>query len=130
MIIARKTTQPQYEEKLYSTGDSELDDLLEKAFSEGYEYAQKEFGFNQLIRNMAAKDIKKKRHNIIEDAKKNWADVQKFAAGLALEGKDPKAAVDHLRINEKRLAREILEQKDKLKSVASSVNTFFPKKRK
>ncbi len=35
----------EYEEdiRLYSTGDDELDDLLEKAFSEGYEYAQKEF---------------------------------------------------------------------------------------
>ena len=31
------------EEKLYSTGDSDLDNLLEKAFCEGYEYAQKEF---------------------------------------------------------------------------------------
>ena len=31
------------EEKLYSTGDDYLDDLLEKAFCEGYEYAQKEF---------------------------------------------------------------------------------------
>jgi hypothetical protein len=44
MIIARKTTQPQYEEKLYSTGDDYLDELLERAFCEGYEYAQKEFG--------------------------------------------------------------------------------------
>ena len=30
-------------QKLYSTGDEELDDLLEKAFCEGYEYAQREF---------------------------------------------------------------------------------------
>ena len=52
MIIARKTTQPQYEEKLYSTGDDYLDELLERAFCEGYEYAQKEFG-NPL--NKAAK---------------------------------------------------------------------------
>lgn len=29
------------EERLYSTGNEELDDLLERAFSEGYEYAQK-----------------------------------------------------------------------------------------
>jgi len=32
------------EEKLYSTGNDELDDLLERAFCEGYEYAQREFG--------------------------------------------------------------------------------------
>ena len=39
-------------EKLYSTGDSDLDDLLEKAFCDGYEYAQREFGNPQ---NKAAK---------------------------------------------------------------------------
>jgi hypothetical protein len=32
------------EERLYSTGSDELDDLLERAFCEGYEYAQREFG--------------------------------------------------------------------------------------
>ena len=31
------------EEKLYSTGNDELDELLERAFCEGYEYAQREF---------------------------------------------------------------------------------------
>lgn len=31
------------EEKLYSTGNDELDNLLEHAFCEGYEYAQREF---------------------------------------------------------------------------------------
>jgi len=31
------------EEKLYSTGDEELVELLEKAFCEGYEYAQREY---------------------------------------------------------------------------------------
>ena len=29
--------------RLYSTGDDYLDDLLEKAFCDGYEYAQREF---------------------------------------------------------------------------------------
>ena len=33
-----------YDEKLYSTGNDELDDLLERAFCDGYEYAQREFG--------------------------------------------------------------------------------------
>lgn len=33
-----------YDEKLYSTGDEDLDELLERAFCEGYEYAQREFG--------------------------------------------------------------------------------------
>ena len=31
------------EEKLYSTGNDELDELLERAFCEGYEYAQKTY---------------------------------------------------------------------------------------
>ena len=31
------------EERLYSTGDYELDELLERAFCEGYEMAQREF---------------------------------------------------------------------------------------
>lgn len=32
-----------YEERIYSTGNSELDKLLERAFCDGYEYAQREF---------------------------------------------------------------------------------------
>ena len=40
MILGRNSY---YSEKLYSTGDDYLDDLLEKAFCEGYEYAQREF---------------------------------------------------------------------------------------
>ena len=31
------------EERLYSTGNDELDELLERAFCEGYEYAQREY---------------------------------------------------------------------------------------
>ena len=33
------------EERLYSTGSDELDELLERAFCEGYEYAQREFAY-------------------------------------------------------------------------------------
>lgn len=33
------------EERLYSTGDVELDELLERAFCEGYEFAQREFTY-------------------------------------------------------------------------------------
>ncbi len=44
MITGRELINGYYEDtKLYSTGDSDLDDLLEKAFCEGYEYAQREF---------------------------------------------------------------------------------------
>ena len=44
MITGRQLVNEYYEdEKLYSTGDEDLDDLLERAFCEGYIYAQKEF---------------------------------------------------------------------------------------
>lgn len=43
MKIERLYSDYQEEEKLYSTGNDELDELLERAFCEGYEYAQKEF---------------------------------------------------------------------------------------
>ena len=44
MITGYDLVNSYYEdEKLYSTGDSELDELLERAFCEGYEYAQREF---------------------------------------------------------------------------------------
>ena len=33
------------EERLYSTGSDELDIMLERAFCEGYEYAQREFAY-------------------------------------------------------------------------------------
>jgi hypothetical protein len=33
------------EERLYSTGDVELDEILERAFCEGYEFAQREFTY-------------------------------------------------------------------------------------
>ena len=45
MITGYDLVNEYYEdEKLYSTGNDDLDDLLEKAFCDGYEYAQREFG--------------------------------------------------------------------------------------
>ena len=35
--------------KLYSTGNDDLDELMERAFCDGYEYAQKEYGVSQEI---------------------------------------------------------------------------------
>lgn len=51
MIIGRELVEKMYSEnydeyentRLYSTGDSDLDELLERAFCDGYEYAQREF---------------------------------------------------------------------------------------
>ena len=47
MLIGKQFTERLYsenqEEKLYSTGDEMLDNLLERAFCEGYELAQREY---------------------------------------------------------------------------------------
>ena len=43
MKIERLYSDYQEEERLYSTGNDELDELMERAFCEGYEYAQREF---------------------------------------------------------------------------------------
>lgn len=44
MITGKELINEYYEsEKLYSTGNDDLDNLLERAFCEGYEYAQYEF---------------------------------------------------------------------------------------
>ena len=58
MIIGRELIEKMYSEnydeyedtKLYSTGDDELDDLLEKAFCEGYEYAQREYSLKNYLK--------------------------------------------------------------------------------
>ena len=42
MILGRDFINSQ-EEKLYSTGNEMLDNLLERAFCEGYELAQREY---------------------------------------------------------------------------------------
>lgn len=51
MITGKELVEKMYsennevqEEKLYSTGNDELDEMLEKAFCEGYELGQREFG--------------------------------------------------------------------------------------
>lgn len=42
-LVEDQENNYEMEERLYSTGDVELDELLERAFCEGYEFAQKEF---------------------------------------------------------------------------------------
>ena len=43
MILGKDYINGHQEEKLYSTGNEMLDNLLERAFCEGYELAQREF---------------------------------------------------------------------------------------
>jgi hypothetical protein len=69
------------EEKLYSTGNDELDDLLERAFCEGYEYAQKEFatGLDKLAMKSAQGIIKMGQGNGKQAARIMNAGNKRFA---------------------------------------------------
>ena len=59
MITGYDLINSYYEDtKLYSTGDSDLDDLLEKAFCEGYKYAQREYA-TTVERAMAKEALRK-----------------------------------------------------------------------
>jgi hypothetical protein len=61
------------EEKLYSTGNEELDDLLERAFCEGYEYAQREFATREFVMYDDGKGNYKKLEITKEvEGKPNW----------------------------------------------------------
>ena len=59
MIIGK-----QFAEKLYSTGNEMLDNLLERAFCEGYELGQKEFGMRQ--------EIDKDKEKLYQDMKNKY----------------------------------------------------------
>lgn len=75
MIIGRQFVENQYEdERLYSTGNDELDEMLEKAFCEGYEYAQKEFGRTGLTAQQA-KNFFKGGNGALNKAKKRSSEM-------------------------------------------------------
>lgn len=61
MKIEKLYSDYQEEERLYSTGNDELDELLERAFCEGYEYAQREFGKVKAANKAARKALELKQ---------------------------------------------------------------------
>ena len=65
MIIGKQFAEKLYsenqEEKLYSTGDEMLDNLLERAFCEGYELGQKLFSDSKEKKKKKEKDKRKKK---------------------------------------------------------------------
>ena len=73
-----------YDEKLYSTGDENLDELLERAFCEGYEYAQREFAHMDYagLSESATKLLKEKRKDYAKGLKKVYRDSQKDIKGM------------------------------------------------
>lgn len=80
------------EERLYSTGDVELDELLERAFCEGYEAAQREFGAKEWTKKQydKAADYAKKQYDKAADfTKKHLGEggtVAKKVSGWAKSG--------------------------------------------
>ena len=128
-LIEKYYSEVEEDERLYSTGDSELDDLLEKAFCEGYEYAQKEFGAKSAALGILApgayqgKEAAKYGYDDEEDYKKDRAKyaalglftpgtatyVKKKAEQMAKEGKSIKEIRDYLegkgKYSDKKLAR-------------------------
>lgn len=95
MIIGRQLIENQYEsERLYSTGDLELDDLLEKAFCEGYEYAQREFAKKDYegLSKKGQKELRELRSRIAEGLIKGRKfdnatdDLQRFSTDTYVKG--------------------------------------------
>ena len=74
MIILRQ--------RLYSTGDEYLDELLEKAFCEGYEYAQKEFGIRQKFEDFVFREMEKDAKKF-EDYKANSKPITETVSNFA-----------------------------------------------
>ena len=83
MITGKRFTERLYsenqEEKLYSTGDEMLDNLLERAFCEGYELAQKEFARRDYegLSKKGQEDLRKMRGAIAKDlmSKRKWVNT-------------------------------------------------------
>jgi hypothetical protein len=102
MITGYDLINKYYEdEKLYSTGDDYLDDLLEKAFCEGYEYAQREFAEESdkdvKLNKEDERDIRRwSRHKETADLKRKALEGDKearkalgkkgYKLGMAVEG--------------------------------------------
>ena len=116
-------------QKLYSTGDENLDDLLERAFCEGYEYAQKEFGGRQEyegltkkgkedlanLRGMIASGLMESRKN----ANKPVRLVNKVGGGIA----------KNIKKDAKKVGIVFPEYRDKLKKITSKVDETVDKAR-
>ena len=77
MILGKDYINGHQEEKLYSTGDEMLDNLLERAFCEGYELAQREYAE--------------------EEKKIKWLDKKNIEALKKLYNKDEELRDIHLK---------------------------------
>lgn len=103
------------QEKLYSTGNDELDELLERAFCEGYEYAQKEFGRaerkerRESNRKMRELGINKYDRDDITVKKAQYKkNPEKFKNIEDLSSDDPETRKKANKENTKRLAKVLV----------------------
>ena len=84
-MILLKNNYYEEDERLFSTGDEELDDILEEVYysgiEDGYDYFQKEFGNkeNKIKRNEWLKELGKKYENespYIENASRRYGEAE------------------------------------------------------
>ena len=102
MILGKDYINGHQEEKLYSTGDEMLDNLLERAFCEGYELAQREYAE--------------------EEKKIKWLDKKNIEALKKLYNKDEELKNIHLKqVDEDPETRKEGNKQDLRRSTEASV---------
>ena len=74
------------EERLYSTGNDELDELLERAFCEGYEYAQREYAEKKSRKEKREEYLKELRELDDEELNRRGWKAFRNAAGYSTKG--------------------------------------------
>lgn len=84
-LVENQENNYEMEERLYSTGDVELDELLERAFCEGYEFAQMEFSVGEKV-DKAINYVKEKGKKIAENAKEAGRKVVSKGKELGKKG--------------------------------------------
>jgi hypothetical protein len=103
------------QEKLYSTGNDELDELLERAFCEGYEAAQKEFSRAERKENKKSdkkmKELgigKQDRKKILAERKAYKKNPEKFKNVEDMSSKNPETRKKANKENTKRIAKVLV----------------------
>ena len=110
------------EERLYSTGDVELDEILERAFCEGYEAAQREFGFKEGAKEMweATKSGVQKGYNKVKGWGKSGYEKTKDYVGkhLGEQGTVAKKVSGWAEAGEKKITKAL---EDKIKKLDAAL---------
>ena len=102
-----------YDEKLYSTGNDELDELMEKAFCDGYEYAQREFARARQRKKNAKKAVGVVNDVVegnmtVSEANKALGKIQaRQGSGKVLDIRKPMGAIESIRDEEGRPTQDM-----------------------